>query len=640
MEEDSYEYNIFIDETSPRSLQPEKIKLKLKPHQLAALYKAHKMEKHGIINYNITNRVDSFNILNNIYNNNQHDNISSNFNGKIEVSTNVGILGDIVGYGKTLTALSIIAASKLSELHINEKNLRSYNNEKSYSYFTSTCKNICIPELNKMINSTLVIVPRGPVYVQWEECIKKNTSLKYLCIENLNFIKKNLPIYDGTNNEEIYDYFNKFDIVLIKNTTLHVFFSYYIFNNNYNIVKNWKRIIVDEAHDIINKIPLLKYYYLWLISGTYTELSKKNYTTNNSLLYLVKDFLLEEHINLMLLKGKKDFVRKSFNIPVPIEKYYLCKLSVHLNAIKKFISPSILEKINANDISGAIKDLGGKNESENDMVELVSKEIKREISNKEREKEYIEGLDITPEVKALRLKNIEHDLNIQKNKLADLMERISELSKKTCSICLEFINSPIILECTHIYCGKCLMYWMNTNNISRCPECRNHINTDKMVAIVDDNKKNTNDIITTPEIYNKEDTFINIISNKPDGKFLVFTRVDNGFNKIITKMIEHNIKYEELKGTTSHMMNILEKFRNGLIKIILLNTQYAGSGIDINYATDVIIFHSMGLDKQQAIGRAQRVGRTEQLYIHNLCYEHEMPQEVHREVRNIDEYLR
>ena len=121
MEEDSYEYNIFIDETSPRSLQPEKIKLKLKPHQLAALYKAHKMEKHGIINYNITNRVDSFNILNNIYNNNQHDNISSNFNGKIEVSTNVGILGDIVGYGKTLTALSIIAASKLSELHINEK---------------------------------------------------------------------------------------------------------------------------------------------------------------------------------------------------------------------------------------------------------------------------------------------------------------------------------------------------------------------------------------------------------------------------------------------------------------------------------------------------------------------------------------
>ena len=88
-------------------------------------------------------------------------------------------------------------------------------------------------------------------------------------------------------------------------------------------------------------------------------------------------------------------------------------------------------------------------------------------------------------------------------------------------------------------------------------------------------------------------------------------------------MIENNIKYEILKGNTSHMLNILEKFKKGEVNVILLNTQYAGSGIDINYATDVIIFHSMGIDKQQAIGRAQRVGRKNPLFIHNLIYEHE-----------------
>jgi hypothetical protein len=32
----------------------------------------------------------------------------------------------------------------------------------------------------------------------------------------------------------------------------------------------------------------------------------------------------------------------------------------------------------------------------------------------------------------------------------------------------------------------------------------------------------------------------------------------------------------------------------------------------------------MGMAKYQAIGRAQRVGRTEKLNIHYLCYEHEM----------------
>jgi SNF2 family DNA or RNA helicase len=72
------------------------------------------------------------------------------------------------------------------------------------------------------------------------------------------------------------------------------------------------------------------------------------------------------------------------------------------------------------------------------------------------------------------------------------------------------------------------------------------------------------------------------------------------------------------------MMNVLDRFKSGKLNVILLNTQYAGSGIDINYATDVIIFHSMGIDKQQAIGRAQRVGRDKILYIHNLCYEDEI----------------
>ena len=73
------------------------------------------------------------------------------------------------------------------------------------------------------------------------------------------------------------------------------------------------------------------------------------------------------------------------------------------------------------------------------------------------------------------------------------------------------------------------------------------------------------------------------------------------------------------------MMNILDDFKTSKIKVILLNTYHAGSGIDISFATDVIIFHSMGLYKNQAVGRAQRVGRNDKLFIHNLCYDQEMP---------------
>jgi superfamily II DNA/RNA helicase len=119
---------------------------------------------------------------------------------------------------------------------------------------------------------------------------------------------------------------------------------------------------------------------------------------------------------------------------------------------------------------------------------------------------------------------------------------------------------------------------------------------------------------------------LEILKNKPDGKFIVFSRVDV-FTKIIKLLVSNNITFAELKGNTAHMMNVLKDFKNGLINVILLTTQYAGYGIDINYATDVIIFHSMAVDKQQAIGRAQRVGRTNNLIVHKRIHTGEKPYE-------------
>jgi superfamily II DNA or RNA helicase len=586
-------YDLELSEKSYRASQPNNINIPLKAHQLTALYKAVEMEKKGVLNYNIKN--------NELYN-----------NSNITISTNVGIIGDIVGYGKTLLALSIISANKLDNIHINDICIKSFNSSIVYSYFSIKYNNYVLNSFNNIINSTLIVVPRGPVYVQWENTITRNTNLKCIAIDNLKFIKNFLP----KNTEEIVDFLNSYDIVLIKNTTLKILIDYYGSN-----VKNWKRIMIDEAHDIINKIPYMKYHYLWLISATYTEIPRR--LTNiscNTMGYILRDYVIDEYLNFILIKNEKNFIKNSFKVPIPIEKYYTCKLNVNISAIKTFISPSILEKINVNDIDGAIRELGGKNDNEDNIVELVCKELNRELSNKEIEKRYLEDLDIPIENKNLRLKNINIEIDTQKEKIKDLKERITELTKKTCSICLDFYNNPIILDCTHIYCGSCLINWLRFNK--NCPNCRKIISPSKIISI--NNKKNNEE--QNENLKSKEDTFIDIIKDKPNGKFLVFSRIESGFEKIIIKMNQIGVKYDFLKGNTSQMMNTLNKFKNGDISVILLNTQYAGSGIDINFATDVIIFHSMGIDKQQAVGRAQRVGRTEQLYIHNLCYEHELNQ--------------
>ena len=615
---DTLTYDIELDSNSMRCGQPSKIKKTLKPHQLACLYKAIYMENVGSITYR-------------------------NRDAKIKISTNIGIIGDIVGYGKTLTALSIIAHNPLEKIHTNTVKVHSFHSAKAYNYFTAETENLSLPNLDTMINSTLIIVPRGPVYVQWEKTLKESTDLKYIAIEDLNYIKKNIPQLNNTNgHREIIDYFNQFDVVLIKNTTLDRLLDYYNYPVRYsnNFIYNWKRIMIDECHDIINKIEIFNYMFIWLISGTYFNMCHKISSSSYSQYYNIKDILREDYINYILVKCNKDFVKESFKIPPIIEHYHLCKMSKYLKIIKKYINSSILDKINANDISGAIKDLGGKNETEEDMATLICADMNKNLSNKHREREYIASLDILEENKANRLKTIDSEIASIEGKIKDLTERITEINSKICSICLDNVTQPIILECTHIFCGGCLFKFLNANTLGaitkKCPDCRAEIkSTENLTAIV--SRKNAatgaadtvaNEIATDTSkigkgILNKEETLLEILKNKPEGKFIVFSRVDV-FTNIIKLLVSNGITFAELKGNTSHMMNVLKDFKNGIINVILLTTQYAGYGIDINYATDVIIFHSMPVDKQQAIGRAQRVGRTNNLIVHNLCFEHEL----------------
>ena len=614
-------YDIELDSNSLRCAQPSKIKKILKPHQLACLYKAIYMENVGSITYK-----------------NRDINMRArNIADTIKISTNIGIIGDIVGYGKTLTALSIIAQNPLDKIHINTTKVHSFHSNKAYNYFTAETENLCLPNLDNMINSTLIIVPRGPVYVQWEKTLRESTDLKYIAIEDLNFIKKNIPPLNN-NEQDIITYFNQFDVVLIKNTTLDRLLDYYSFpiSNTKYFIYSWKRIMIDECHDIINKISIFNYLFIWLISGTYFNMCNRISSSSYSQYYNIKDILREDYINYILVKCDKDFVRESFKIPPIIEHYHLCKMSKYLKIIKKYINSAILDKINANDISGAIKDLGGKNETEEGIATLICADMNKNLSNKQREREYIASLDIQEENKANRLKTIDCEIIIIEGKIKDLTERITEINNKICSICLDNVTQPIILECTHIFCGGCLFKFLNSSaygNVSKkCPDCRAEIRSpENMTAIVSIKDEIRNEIVPTEEnrskigkgILNKEDTLLEIIKNKPDGKFIVFSRVDV-FTNIIKILVSNGITFAELKGNTAHMMNVLKDFKNGIINVILLTTQYAGYGIDINYATDVIIFHSMAVDKQQAIGRAQRVGRTNNLIVHNLCFEHEL----------------
>jgi len=607
--------NIELTENDIRSTQSDKIITKLKPHQLTSLYKAMMMENTGEITYKLKN----FHNYSQLFFENANIINPDNEETDITIRTNIGILGDKVGYGKTLLGLSLIASNDLNNIHINPTYIKNFSSHCHYNYLNISVSNNLIQKNPNILNTTLVIVPRGPVYVQWEKTILEKTKLKMISITNMNFIKSNLPKFDGSNQKEIMEYFESFDLVLIKNTTLKIFIDFY---SGCHFIKNWKRIMIDEAHDIINKIPTyMNYYYLWLISGTYNDIFTK--TGYSHYISGIKELMNKNSIASIIVKNTNEFIKNSFDIPEPNEKFYLCKLPTNFHIAKMFLNSSVLEKINANDFAGAIRELGGKNETEDNIIELVSKDLKRNLFNLEMEKSFINSQDINEDEKELKINNINVKIEVQNNKIKELTDRISSFKENSCAICMDVFQNPVLLECTHMFCGRCIFEWYNRNNNKNCPTCRTNIkDLNKLTAIVDKNENK--EVKIKEEIFSKEDTLLKIIDKNPNGKFLVFSKIDNSFETFKKKLNDANIKFEFLKGTTTHMLNVLERFKNGITKIILLNTQYAGSGIEINCATDVIIFHSMGLDKQQAIGRAQRVGRTSILNIHNLCYEDEM----------------
>lgn len=615
--EPEYRYKYEIGEGDPVAPQPAKIKTPLKPHQLASLHKAMVVEQTGKFYYYVENP-DEY--LNNNIDRRFFSHHRANYRNNYKVYTNVGILGDMVGYGKTLVALGIIASTPSQEIYTTTDAMYSYVGNNSKGNIRIECEMIESTNISEIFNTTLVVVPIGPVYVQWNNMLEEHTSLKYIAIKDLGYIKRNCPP-KGSTSETLKAFFEQYDVVLIKHTTLDTLLDYY----EGTLIRGFSRIMIDEAPDFLSKIPAFHYRFIWFISATYIQLITQNYR-GNGIPMIPREVLSRERMYAIMVRCEEEFTKKSFSVPSYQENTYMCVAPAYMQIISPFLSTYAIQLINANDIAGAIRELGGTIETEDNIVNLVSKNLQREIFNKKREKEYFLVLDMNAEAKANKIRLIEEDLEKMHKKKADLEERISKSTKDACAICYDTLNSPVMLSCTHVFCGQCILKWIDVNNTvidKVCPTCRTIINKKSIIAI--SNKKETSPPKKQiKKEYSKMERVIDIITKKPEGRFLIFSTYDYTFHELRNNLRTHGIMSCELKGATAVMMNNLESFKRGDVRVILLNTNYAGSGIDISCATDVIMFHHMGEISKQAIGRAQRVGRKDTLTVHWLLHPNEV----------------
>jgi hypothetical protein len=557
--------------------QPTQILKPLKKHQLASLYHCQKLEERNPI-----------------------------IGPSSELNLKIGVLSDIVGAGKSLVMLSLIA---------NNKTLV----EKSIPQFTMHCDSYAsyIKKRSKSldrikIDTNILVIPHT-IRHQWIGYINEDTSgITYLSIDAKHIRK----IIDDNKVKEFIDTLSNYDVIILKNTVYADFLSMigynkYIFN----------RVIFDEADSLLKVTTPIDANFSWLVTSTPNKL----FSSSSS---LIKYTFSEYHgwnkiLDVAIVKNQDHIVKQSFNLETPLRQDIVCKARHHIAKILSgLVSEQIVNMIHADNINGAIEKIDCEMADEDNIVTVVTSKLMMELHNKKEELKYVQGkIYQTEKSKDNAIERIENDIKILQHQISLIEERMKE--EDVCNICYGDFESQVVLKCCqHAYCFQCIMIWLNKN--PKCPYCKSDITKSDLVLLKDkdmDHGMHTgqDEPTTSGELPRKIDKVIEIISNP--GKFLIFASYDGSFGDIKNTLIEKNIKYGQLMGSGSHIEKIIREYKNGDLNVILLNSTHCGAGFNLENTTDVILYHKMiQRDEIQSIGRAQRFGRKSQLKIWQMIY--------------------
>lgn len=554
-------------------IQPKTYKRNLFPHQLTALKFLEERESKKVVN--ISNNYNEFSGFDN----------NSNFNLK----TNVGIFADITGYGKTVAIIAMIIRDKmewnLSEPYIHEGYITNYGDGRILA--TDNVK-------YERLDCNLILMNQSLIK-QWEMELQ-NTKLRYTSVTT----KKQIS---SCNPED-------YDVVLISPTMYNTFVAQQ--NGNSRMLKYaWKRFIFDEPQCTqISAMKTIMAGYNWFITATPGMLLTRSRNRNN---FLANMFHLYMHRNIfdaLIIKNNDIFVRESYKMPETVHNYYETYQPVY-NIMKGIANDNVTTMISAGNISGAIKLIGGSNVDNNaNIFELLVAKKEDEIKEIDMKIELYTHRNNTEKIEKLQTKK-----RYISQQLTNLEQRMQNILSTECPICSEICTKPVMISgCCHIFCGECLFTWLKDHNT--CPLCRNCTKPDELwhfESKIDKCKHDQNENKT------KQQVIIDLVRKKPDGKFIIFSAFDETFIPIRTCLSNESIHFDEINGTKENRDRTIESFKKGDVNILFLNSTNNGAGLNFQEVTDIILYHTMSEQLQtQVIGRANRIGRKENLYVHHL----------------------
>jgi hypothetical protein len=552
----------------PLVTQPKNLNITLYQHQLASIYKMEKLEIDNLIE------------------------ISSNKFKK----TKIGINADITGHGKTLSMIGLIIRDKMEW-----DKYKPFVIEKIKIEAEGLVKSYEILRYNK-IPTTLILVSQS-ILKQWIEEIKKS-NLTYISI----ITKQDLTELQAED----------YDIVLVIPS---------MYNKLITVYSNcaWKRFIFDEPGNLkVSGMAEIKAGFYWFVTATPYQIFHHHYRCNKG--SFMRDLIGQSYsefellLNDITINNHPEFVKASFDMPKTFHKYHKCYQPI-FNVIRSFVSDNVKNMIESGNIEGAIISLGG--QRTDNIVDLIIQKKRKEIIELDLRKQIYElkhsqneqEIDNKIDNKILEIDNKKIQLQLQIDALDD---KFKEMLQTPCNICCEKLKNPVLeINCQNVFCGECLLTWLRLKNA--CPLCRSEIDPKSLIYIKTLDDENIKLEKKEEKCMTKLEKIIDIINTNKNGKYLIFSDHDGSFISISKALKDHNISCIQIRGNIKTTEKNLNDFKSGDVNVIFLNSKYFGAGINLQEATDIILYHEMNFDTEtQIIGRANRIGRLKTLNVHHL----------------------
>jgi hypothetical protein len=569
--------------------------------------------------------------------------------GEDYMRTQIGIIGDKVGSGKSYVVLALVAATAAvavaagGSLLGDQMQTRTYGNNRVLISYREPFSN--------QVGANLLVIPHNLVN-QWEQYIRNfSDTLRYQVISK----QKTLQAFSPSKVEHL-------DLIVVTSTF-------------YNCVANMlssrsfklHRVIFDEVDNMnIPNCAAIESRFYWFVTASYGNLlyprgysrwdtTMSRYVWNATGLRnsgFVKNLFMDMHnsvsrefVKILVIKNADQFVHSSITLP-PLDVHYIvCKTPSSIGILNGLVDRQIIECINAGDTRAAIQFINPHNrKSEEGIVAVLVDKLNKQLKYVDARYHALLALEHDGgDENHLEIARLQRRSTELSERIANITERIK--SSSSCSICFDDIVQKAVVQCcSNSFCFKCINVWLARR--STCPLCKAPLTTDSLL-VVDASGSEDTTVALLPStfsppafcsrMHDKIQNLEHILSQRPQGsKVLLFASYDTSLVHITALLQRLDISNTFLRGNGNQIQCIVEAYKNGHLDALLINARNYGSGLNLENTTDIVMFHKFDSEVEaQVIGRAQRFGRSTPLRVWYLLHDNEFDATAAAAVSNL-----